>query len=105
MATWATTMASPALTPSKGDAEAWAARPWKATSKWETARQVPASQSDGQGWTIIAAWTPSKTPASSMVIFPPPPSSAGVPKHPHAQAELARRTWPARCRPRRRWRR
>jgi hypothetical protein len=34
-------MASPALTPSQGAAEAWASLPPKKTSKWETARQVP----------------------------------------------------------------
>ena len=33
----------------------------------------------GQGWTIMAAWTSSKAPPSSMVTLPPPPSSAGVP--------------------------
>ena len=37
------------------------------------------SISVGEGWTIIAACTPSKTPRSSMRILPPPPSSAGVP--------------------------
>ena len=33
----------------------------------------------GAGCTIIAAWTPSNAPRSSMKILPPPPSSAGVP--------------------------
>ncbi len=79
MATWAMAMASPALIPSNGAAEAWALLPVKVTSKWETARQVPCSRSVGQGWIIMAAWTSSKTPSSSMVILPPPPSSAGVP--------------------------
>ena len=37
-------------------------------------------RSTGQGWTIMAAWTPSKAPRSSMRILPPPPSSAGVPR-------------------------
>ena len=36
--------------------------------------------SNGAGWTIIAAWTPSNAPRSSSSIFPPPPSSAGVPR-------------------------
>ncbi len=40
MATWATVMASPALTPSQGAAEAWALLPVKRTSKWDTARQA-----------------------------------------------------------------
>ena len=79
MATWASVMASAALTPSQGAAEAWASLPEKCTSKWETARQVAASHSAGQGWTIIAAWTPSKAPRSSSSTLPPPPSSAGVP--------------------------
>ena len=36
--------------------------------------------SNGAGWTIIAAWTPSKAPRSSSRILPPPfTSSAGVP--------------------------
>src|SRR2546423_1105085 len=36
--------------------------------------------SNGVGWTIIAAWTPSKTPCSRRTILPPPPSSAGGPR-------------------------
>ena len=36
------------------------------------------------------AVTPSNTPASTSMILPPPPSSAGVPKHDHPQAELVR---------------
>ena len=79
MATWAMVMASPALTPSQGAAEAWADLPVKVTSKWDTARQVPSSRSSGQGWIIMAACTSSNTPCSSMVTLPPPPSSAGVP--------------------------
>ena len=71
--------ASCALTPSQGAADAWASRPAKWTSKCATARQVPVSRSVGQGWTIMAAWTPSKAPRSSIRILPPPPSSAGVP--------------------------
>ena len=53
--------------------------PVKVTSKWVTARQVASSRSLGHGWTIMAAWTSSKTPRSSIRILPPPPSSAGVP--------------------------
>ena len=37
------------------------------------------SSSSGNGWTIIAACTPSKAPCSSSRTFPPPASSAGVP--------------------------
>ena len=100
MATWAMAMASPALTPSQGAAEAWAALPVKVTSKWDTARQVASSRSSGQGWTIMAAWTSSNTPCSSMVTLPPPPSSAGVPEHPHGDAELVGHPGQTRARPR-----
>ena len=94
MATWATVSASCALMPSHGAAEAWASRPVKRTSKCATARQVPVSRSDGHGWTIMAAWTPAKAPRSSIRIFPPPPSSAGVPStrtvRPRSSATAAR---------------
>ena len=65
----------------------WVSLPVKWTSKWETARHVATRRSVGHGWTIIAAWTPSNAPRSSIVIFPPPPSSAGVPSTTHGQAE------------------
>ena len=72
-------MASRAFTPSQGAADAWASRPVKCTSKWETARQAAVRRSAGHGWIIMAACTPSKAPRSNMKILPPPPSSAGVP--------------------------
>src|SRR5512132_3579747 len=47
----------------------------------------------GEGWTIMAAWAPSKAPRSSSRILPPPPSSAGVPstvtRSPASSARLA----------------
>ena len=49
MATWAIVMASSALTPSHGAAEACASRPVKMTSKWSTARQRVSSRSLGPG--------------------------------------------------------
>ena len=78
-ATWEIVIASSALTPSQGAAEAWASLPPKKTSKWATARHEPVRRSTGQGWIIMAAWTSKKAPRSSMRILPPPPSSAGVP--------------------------
>ena len=42
-----------------------------------SARRVGSVRS--AGWNIIAAVSPSKTPASSSMILPPPSSSAGVP--------------------------
>ena len=80
IATWAIVSASWAFTPSQGAADACASRPVKRTSKCATARQVPVKRSAGQGWTIMAAWTPVKAPRSSIRILPPPPSSAGVPR-------------------------
>ena len=37
-------------------------------------------RSPSAGWTISAASTPSKAPASIIITLPPPPSSAGVPR-------------------------
>src|SRR5215204_2661300 len=48
----------------------------------------------GEGWTIMAAWAPSKAPRWSSRTLPPPPSSAGVPstvtRRPASSATLAR---------------
>ena len=79
IATWAIVMASPALTPAHGAAEACASVPVKWTSKWSTARHVASRRSSGNGCTIIATSRPSNAPPSSIRILPPPPSSAGVP--------------------------
>src|SRR3989304_5962189 len=71
--------ASSALTPCHGSAEAWAAWPGKSKftrpipnrSAWRMVRSRP--------WIIMAQSTSVKTPPSISFIFPPPPSSAGVP--------------------------
>ena len=88
MATWATAMASPALTPSQGAAEAWALLPPKWTSKWETARQVPSRRSAGQGWTIMAACTSSNDPALEHGDLAAAALLGRVPEHPHGEAQL-----------------
>ena len=49
------------------------------TSNIAAAKICGAETSTGAGCTIIAACTPPKPPRSSIRIFPPPPSSAGVP--------------------------
>ena len=48
-ATWETVIASSALTPSHGAAEAWASLPVKVTSKWSTARHGRSRRSLGPG--------------------------------------------------------
>ncbi len=104
-ATWATTMASPALTPCHGAAEACAVRPVKSTSKWETARHVASSRSVGQGWTIIAAWTSSKTPALQHDHLAAAALLGRGAQHPHGQAQLVGQREQRRGRRRPRWRR
>src|SRR5215212_2704768 len=46
---------------------------------WSTAMIGISAFSYGEGWTIMAAWAPSKAPRWRSRILPPPPSSAGVP--------------------------
>ena len=79
IATCATVSASGALTPSQGAAEACACAPGVVDVEVGHGEAVAVRRSVGQGCTIIAAWTPSKAPRSSMRTLPPPPSSAGVP--------------------------
>src|SRR5262245_28336529 len=61
---------------------------------WSTAMIGISACSYGEGWTIMAAWAPSKAPRWSSRILPPPPSSAGVPstvtRRPASSATLAR---------------
>jgi hypothetical protein len=47
--------------------------------EWLTAKGRASAASTGAGCTIMARSTPVKAPRSSISIFPPPPSSAGVP--------------------------
>ncbi len=53
--------------------------PWNVTSHLVLASVGMLASFRKYGWIIMAASTPSNTPASSSRIFPPPPSSAGVP--------------------------
>ncbi len=72
-------MASRALRPRWGAAAAWAPCPKYSTRQPEMAMMSASVRSAPQGWTIIAASTPSKAPRSPISTLPPPPSSAGVP--------------------------
>ena len=69
-----------ALLPAWGAIAAWEGTPWKWKVSQTEASVVWARRSRSKGWNIMAASTPSNAPASSIDIFPPPPSSAGVPR-------------------------
>ena len=88
-----------ALRPSCGAMAAWEGMPWKSNVSQSEASAGCASRSRSKGWNIIAASTPSNTPASIIEILPPPPSSAGVPEeHDLAARRLRRRAPPRRTR-------
>ena len=80
-ATWAMAMASPALIPCHGAAEAWALLPVKVDVEvghgQAGAGQPVAAARGGPSW---PRGRRRRRPASSMMILPPPPSSAGVPR-------------------------
>ena len=68
-----------AFTPRQGHEEACVALPWNSAFTLmmpSVGRHTCVPQ---RPWIIIAASTPSKTPASSSFTLPAPPSSAGVP--------------------------
>jgi hypothetical protein len=65
--------------PRCGAAAAWAALPWKRMVTRVAASAPRTVMVRAPGWNIIAASIPSNTPARSIRILPPPPSSAGVP--------------------------
>ena len=73
------TAASSAFRPLCGATAAWAASPTYFTSACWIAIAFIRARSVSYGWTIIAACTPSNAPRRAISIFPPPPSSAGVP--------------------------
>ena len=79
-ALYAITAASNALTPSHGNALAWDDTPWNNTRTSCIAKHVGYTQLKGFGWAIKQKSTSSKQPFSIILIFPPPPSSAGVPR-------------------------
>ena len=71
--------ASRALIPSSGLPEAWAGFPWNSIFTSVMESDPRSTRVRSAGCTIIATSTSEKIPASMSLIFPPPPSSAGVP--------------------------
>ena len=71
---------SRALIPCSGYAAACAARPWYVKWSLASARHPFATWRRDDGWTIIAASMPRKTPFSIIRALPYPVSSAGVPR-------------------------
>ena len=94
--TYPRTAASRAFRPMCGAAAACDSRPWYSTMSCCRAIASIVVRSASAECTIIAASTPSRAPLRAMMILPPPPSSAGVPRYrirpPHASATAARPT-------------
>ena len=89
MATWATVMASPALTPSHGRRRGVGGPAGEgARRNGATARQVASRRSSGHGWTIIAAWTSSKAPALEHDHLAAAALLGRRPEHPDGEPEL-----------------